>query len=336
MLGKPVNHFYTYGGHSVDYIPEIESLAFTNYYECRDRIRCDSVHVYKWDKRYLHFFTSKDSIRKIGSRAPSQSTHFMFKDKLYIMIADNEDGKLIAYQYVYRKQSRVFPFDWDLLREDVACKGVAALSILELSKDKLLLIGASYHSGEGFESKSPVYLLDASTIADDETKKLPWQLIQELPTFGAHDAEMISFQGEVYAYIAQDRNQETSFIASQVYKWNVESSQFDVFQTINGDGAHGAAFYIYNDQLFLGIANFGDRHQKRYDAESKVFVLQNNNFHEIASLHTIGATDLTFFAFEQRLYIAIANEGDFENKSTQVSQVYEIINPVSITSSEEL
>lgn len=42
-------------------------------------------------------------------------------------------------------------------------------------------------------------------------------------------------------------------------------------QAIATDGAHAAEFFIMQQQLFLAIANFGDRHNRRYDAESAVY-----------------------------------------------------------------
>ena len=59
--------------------------------------------------------------------------------------------------------------------------------------------------------------------------------------------------------------------ALQVYKWCPTAQRYQHLQAIATDGAHAAEFFIIQQQLYLAIANFGDRHNRRYDAESAVY-----------------------------------------------------------------
>ncbi len=88
-------------------------------------------------------------------------------------------------------------------------------------------------------------------------------------------------------------------------------------------------------RCFLFVANFGDRHGKRYNSSSSfwmyaaeenfslscetsedsscyssVYDSSRGHFHFVGSIPTFGATDGEFFELSGRYYLAVSEEGD--------------------------
>lgn len=108
-----------------------------------------------------------------------------------------------------------------------------------------------------------------------------------------------------------------------MYIWNYDLQRYTHLQALPTDGAHAAEFFIANQELFLAIANFGDRHNRRYDSKSAVYgylrgsgarsdelkecssnetpesnnssSISYGNFKLLESVNTFGATDWEYF-----------------------------------------
>jgi hypothetical protein len=187
----------------------------------------------------------------------------------------------------------------------MSLNGVAAICVSNIDGN-IILVGASYHN-EGWETKSPVYILDKDNQA--------FHLVQSIPTVGAHDVDNFYYKGNHFLIFSEDRNSKTSRIQSGVYVWSSSSKQFEMIQYIETDGAHGAEFFEFYGDLFICVANFGDRERKRYKAVSTIWKLEENcngagagsggggedsesctysvarEFKKIAEIDTFGATD---------------------------------------------
>ena len=130
-------------------------------------------------------------------------------------------------------------------------------------------------------------------------------------------------------------------------------------QAITTDGAHAAEFFVMQQQLFLAIANFGDRHNKRYDSASTVFRYMSSVSHDLeclsvseggdsvclasnanalgqfqllASVNTFGATDWEFFQLYSAetmilsYYLAVSEEADMQQRANSpfLSKIYQL------------
>ena len=144
----------------------------------------------------------------------------------------------------------------------------------------------------------------------------------------------------------------------QIYIWNTTTLSYSHLQAVPTDGAHAAEFFIMNQQLFLAIANFGDRHNARYHAESAVYryvegeysddlnehsekqqCLLGGEFELVTTVNTVGATDWEYFELSTvdelnrgdaaltRSFLAVSEEADMKLgvDSPFMSSVYELV-----------
>jgi hypothetical protein len=132
--------------------------------------------------------------------------------------------------------------------------------------------------------------------------------------------------------------------------WDAALNKFVFFQSFSTDGAHGAKFFVsQNNQLYLTIANFGSRHDKRYSAISHIYLLSEDvtecatavspngdsvgsdcateRFKLQGSVPTTGATDWEHFSMNGFDFIAVSEEGDLSRgeASAHLSQVFRLI-----------
>ena len=131
-------------------------------------------------------------------------------------------------------------------------------------------------------------------------------------------------------------------------------SQFVFFQSLPTDGAHGAKFFVSrNNHLYLAVANFGSRHDKRYTAQSRVYLFgstapecitsvspssgntdgsecsgTSETFEQLqGEVPTMGATDWEHFSMEGADFLAVSEEGDLGRgaASAHGSQVFRLV-----------
>jgi glutathionylspermidine synthase len=152
-----------------------------------------------------------------------------------------------------------------------------------------------------------------------------FEFSQALETYGAHDVEMIIYKNQLFLFISEDRNEKSSMISSSLYIY--DRNQFQLKQVISTDGAHASEYFINIDNdLYLAIANFGDRLNNRYDSLSKIYKWNNllNEMIMVAQIQTQGATDFEHFSINNIDYIIVSNEGDISNRLHQKSSLYQL------------
>ena len=332
--------FPSRGGHSVDFFEISESskyLVTTNYYQCipESDVPCDSITIYKWNENLQTF----NLFQYLKSKGPSQTDHFYFNNKHYIVVADNFANEII-----------IFIFDTSLILwleyQRLPCIGIAAIAIAEMNNTNgIILIGASYHN-EGWSTQSFVYQMNHSKYNIHNQ----FILIQEINTYGAHDAELQFYNQQLFLFFSEDRNEQTSRIQSNLYKFNEIEKRFVYLQNILTDGAHAAELFVVTNYFFLIIANFGDRHNKRYKSNSELYIynIYSDEFEIACTIETVGATDWEYFEINTNknqplnmnnikyknldtnnnyyndFYLAVSNEGDIENRVDQISNIYQL------------
>lgn len=223
--------------------------------------------------------------------------------------------------------------------------GVASCATITINNE-LYLIGASYYN-IGWETISIVYKFN-------NIDKLFYKH-QSILTTGPHDVETISFNGKYFLFFSEDRNDISSHINSNMFIWDDNINLFIHLQSINTDGAHASELFIINNKLFLAIANFGDRQNKRYDSFSSIWeyeevsitstlkesinddecnsfinITKNNEglFKLITKIPTYGATDFEYFNISNKHYLIVSEEGDLQKgaKSFYNSHIYKLSN----------
>jgi hypothetical protein len=190
--------------------------------------------------------------------------------------------------------------------QTIHCTGVAALALshsIEKEDETIFLALASYHD-DGWQTNSLVY-----RKGSDEVN---FKFVQRLSTQGAHDAEMINYKGETFLFFSEDRNETSAMIKSQLFVLD-EGGLFKIVQSIDTDGAHAAELFEAADKnLYLAIANFGDRHLARINTYSTLWRWEQTarNFILVRAIDSHGATDFEHWYVDGFDYLALCNEGD--------------------------
>ena len=316
----------TQGAHGADYFetplitdsstPKVRRfLVFPNYYGCEEKnVPCKATTILVWNEETNQF----DFFQSLRSDGPSQSDHFSIFNVQYLVLAENFSGKVSIYRY--HERTDIF-----VLEQVLRCPGVAAIAVIVL-QDHILLAAASYYDADNnWYTRSPIFIWQF-TRNGNSPHRSNFQLMQQLPTQGAHDVEMIYVQdfhpnGEdgLFMFFSEDRNHQGSRIDSQMFEYDFKTREFILIQTIPTYGAHAAELFtvkfLEHHFIFLAIANFGDRHGKHYVAESPILAFSNKlrKFITVASLTTVGATDWEYFELDGRNYLALSNEGDLQS-----------------------
>jgi hypothetical protein len=316
-----IHGFNTKGAHGMDYFTHDEKhfLVVPNYYGCEHgnqrAVDCQSTMVYLWHPESSRF----EFFQHIATAGSAQTDHFLFHDDQYLVVAENFAG-IISVHQLTKTRDMEGPSTYSFKKvQDLECAGTAAVALETLDDGSILLIGASYHD-HGWQTRSHVYLM--------KPEQSSFHRVQLLDTQGAHDVEMIRYQGAIYLFISEDRSDESSSITSGLWRWeqgtilsqNGEIAEsYDGFvlkNRVNTVGAHAAEFFILDDRLFLAVANFGDRHHKRIDTDSMIYELVHRDdgvdVVNACSVPSHGATDWEYFMLDGKSYLALSNEGDFD------------------------
>lgn len=56
-----------------------------------------------------------------------------------------------------------------------------------------------------------------------------------------------------------------------MYLWSSEKGEYELLQKLQTDGAHAAELFEVDGRVFLCVANFGDRQNKRYESRSTIW-----------------------------------------------------------------
>jgi hypothetical protein len=95
--------------------------------------------------------------------------------------------------------------------------------------------------------------------------------------------------------------------ASMLYRW--QEGAFIPHQTLSGPGAREFAVVQTHDDLYLVQANFihGTPAAPKTDLMSYIFRWKDEKLVKVEEFATFGATDVTAFSADGRLYVAVSN-----------------------------
>jgi len=228
-----------------------------------------------------------------------------------------EDFRLAVGEY---NKSRIVLFEMNenekfRIIANFPLQGVASLATI-WARDKLFLIGGSYHNSKtrSFNSESRIWLLKDGTFST----------FQNIPTTGVHDVEAGEVNGNPLLFFSSDKDGRTH-------------KQFSLMCTFNGDswmeissiptsGAHAAEIFSCGNSAYLATANFGSREEKLYKDMSTIHSIDPNGLlsdEPFQELETFGATDFEAFEIDGRCFLAVANEQNRELGSEVKSFLYE-------------
>ena len=146
---------------------------------------------------------------------------------------------------------------------------------------------------------------------------LPTQLnpFQSIATTGADDWEYFSIDGQSYLAVANERNDTTSILNSQIFKFN--GSAFAPFQSIPAFGVIDIQPFVMDGQSFLALANHynytNGAASWTHNLNSQIFKFNGSTFTPFQSIPTSGAHDWEYFTIDNQAYLALAN---FNNDSS--------------------
>lgn len=318
---------------------------------CSYRIARTATVVYRYapDADAEELFSVYQTLHTQG---PAQTDHFCVPAALsgtahescYLVVGENFAGTVSVWRFVRnaRAESRAgsVPSAASVRgrfepAQQMAVPGAGAIAV-ELLDRSVILVAVSYNDrATGWRTKTHVYRwtfgsgpaanvaaagasASASSAAGASAKRLrpEFKLVQHLDTHGAHDAEMIVHAGELFLFVSEDRDEQTSRIHSHLFVWSRGDERFVLVQALPTDGAHAAELFVVDGVLLLAVANFGDRIGKRYAAKSTVWVWSaaRRQMTLGAELDSRGATDFEYFALPSpdgpRHFLALSNEGD--------------------------
>ncbi len=226
---REIKRYKTWGAHSVDYFEVNRTdlsgskdrfLVTTNYYKCNDHKNnpenCFPVSILKYSPSDSTKFKSSVELQ---ARGPAQSDHFYYFEDTFLVVADNFASSVVIYKFMKE--------EW-IVYQRIDCPGVAAIAVISIDNE-VLLVAASYHNN-GWSTKSPVYKLSYKPETPLLDPNRMFKKIQDIETQGAHDVELLSYKGDVYLFISEDRNDLTAHIDSKILRYSAADRNFVLIQ----------------------------------------------------------------------------------------------------------
>lgn len=187
-------------------------------------------------------------VQLLPTEAASAAHHFVVR---------TAGGPSRDFLLVAQRRVALFEFDpqaaqWRLFLQTNAT-GICEFASCEAPSGEAVLVFAQWHAGGTFRTASSVYAFDPAASQ-------PLQLLQELPTLGAHDAECFTVEGgegsETLLAIANVRDDASQRVSSAIYRLDgralVEAQRLDTV------GAHDLEPLWAGGRRLLAVANQGD------------------------------------------------------------------------------
>lgn len=323
----------TKGAHGADFFSHDDNsyLVIPSYYGCEGSKRsCPSTHLFEYQNSTRRF----SEVSTISAYGAAQTDHFEVDGRMYMIVTENFSSRLNIYHVSKKGVSTEVKY---VAGADVRGVAACAVSIIE---GRYFITAASYHN-RGWKT--------TSTVFEFHPKVESLSVYQTIATTGPHDVEPYTYKNNHFLFFSEDRDDETVEIYSSVYIWSSDNKKFELIQAIPSDGAHASEIFEMGGRCFLFIANFGDRHGKRYNASSSFWMYaaeedfslscesgeescdatvhdtDKGHFKFVGSIPTFGATDGEFFEFSGKYYLAISEEGDLskgDKSSAFNSRIY--------------
>ena len=148
-------------------------------------------------------------------------------------------------------------------------------------------------------------------------------IFQQIETNGALDWEFFVINGTNFLAVANSNDVSAVNINSNIYRYDVNTNQFELFQQIETNDALDWEFFVINDVNYLAVANNYDgstwninSNIYRYDTMLAQFVLYQQ-------IETSGAIDWEFFVINGTYWLAVANANNYDDSNYNInSNIY--------------
>lgn len=121
----------------------------------------------------------------------------------------------------------------------------------------------------------------------------------------AWDVEAFVIEGVNYLAVAQYKCEGSYDIGSKVFKWNVESSEWQEHQGLASKGANDISAFSIGGLHFLMVANYKAA-LSFYQTPSELFVWCNGTFVRYQQISSAGAADSVAFTIDGNHFLALA------------------------------
>jgi hypothetical protein len=199
----------------------------------------DSV-IYKWNGTQFVAFQS------IPTNAALRWEFFTIGTDSFLAVANYSTD----FTTTFNIDSRIYRWDGAKFTEfqAIPTSGAHYWKSFTIGSNRFLAV-ANLHSGPNrtnLEIDSKIFKWDGTRFAE----------FQAIRTTGAVSWDFVAFNGNYYLAAASWKNDAGSYqLDSKVYRWN--GTNFEEFLTVPGIGASDCAFYTFDNNLYLGVANVG-------------------------------------------------------------------------------
>ena len=252
--------------------------------------------VWRWQAGARQF----ERVQQLATVGAADVAAFAMGDgHTYVAVANQHDtGGVAQMSVIYRVNATSGLLDeWQVLPTSAATgwepftiDGTAYLAL------------ASLHSGASHVAESAILRYDA-----DVDEFVPFQTV---PTQGAEDWAAFTVDGTPYLAVANQFDDTTSYVPSQVWRWDSEAGQFALLQNLTTVGAVQVAAFAAHGHQFLAVANHFDRARDRFMINSTVFIFDAaaGRFEPHQHVPTLGAHGVTAFSlFGDDHFLVFAN-----------------------------
>ena len=172
---------------------------------------------------------------------------------------------------------------------------------------------ASFRNTTTFSMPSPVYRFSDTTDG--------FELFQLLETHGAQDWEHFRVGDEHFLAVANFKQGTLFEVQSVVYRYNTTTTQFEMFQPIETQGARDWKHFSIGEMHCLAVANY--RSEFTTQTNSVVYYYDNttSTFQQLQAIASQGAYEWEYFLIENSSYLALANSYTTDGSSA-MSELY--------------
>ena len=188
--------------------------------------------IYKWNGTQFVEFQS------IATHGAEDWEYFMIGTDYYLVVANYlnknsdiykwNDNKFVEFQSILTDSAS----DWKHFM---------------INSDHYLIV-ANDHNDKTHNIDSKIYKWDSNIDK--------FVLFQLIPTNGALDWEHFVIDNDHYLVVANCYNDLTVNKNSKIYKWNINTNKFDLFQSIPINGAFDWKYFVINNDHYLAVANY--------------------------------------------------------------------------------
>ena len=130
---------------------------------------------------------------------------------------------------------------------------------------------------------------------------------QQIDTSGAAAWGYIAAKNASYLAVANYHDDISHEIKSSIYRFDVSSKQFSLFQQLDTNGASGMTFFKIGSAVYLAVANL--RNDSSQNTRSPIYHFDESQgqFVLFQQFNTNGARSWEHFVMNNTHYLAVAN-----------------------------